>query len=319
VIDCNVYIRPADGGLMLGGYESDPVQFDIITARHAGVVIVQGGAGSGKTTIGLHRLAYLAYTFPDRFQPQRLLVVTYGSGLAAYIDQVLPSLGTRGVRVLPFHVWAEKELRAAVPWLRATIVDEAPPAVTRVKSHPALLHELERRAAQHPDGAKRNSRAVVELWADLLTDRTRLLALLRDAAEMPIVEGDIMEAHRIMVDRVSAIVSRDPRDRPPDHKPDKKAARRRRLIESRDVDGPRSAGATWVAAGLDGKPSARTVDSDLPEGIRRIETEREDDDENVRGDTGIDGLRTEDDQPLLDLDDVAILLRAHQLLRGPQV
>ncbi|HEY8924183.1 MAG TPA: hypothetical protein VIU64_07360, partial [Polyangia bacterium] len=44
----------------------DPRQFELITARHSGVVVIQGGAGSGKTTIGLHRLAYLAYTFPEK-------------------------------------------------------------------------------------------------------------------------------------------------------------------------------------------------------------------------------------------------------------
>jgi DNA helicase-2/ATP-dependent DNA helicase PcrA len=39
----------------------DPRQFEIMTAPHSGVVVIQGGAGSGKTTIGLHRLAYLNY------------------------------------------------------------------------------------------------------------------------------------------------------------------------------------------------------------------------------------------------------------------
>jgi DNA helicase-2/ATP-dependent DNA helicase PcrA len=294
----------------------DPRQFDIITSRQSGVVIIQGGAGSGKTTIGLHRLAYLAYAFPERFPPHRLLVVTYGVALAAYIDQVLPSLGIRGVRVLAFHGWAEKELRAAIPWLRATIVDDPIPAVTRVKSHPALLHELERRAALHPDRAKRGSRAVVELWAELLTDRTRLLTLLRDGSEMPISESDVLEAHRIMVARVAAIVARDPRDRPPEKKTDRKRGRGRGSAVARDAD---VVSAThWTAEGLAAKPGQRTVDSDLPEGIRRVESDRDDwdDDQNIRGETGIDGLRTEDDQPLLDLDDVAILLRAHQLLRG---
>ena len=292
----------------------DPRQFELMTAPEAGVVVIQGGAGSGKTTIGLHRLAYLAYNAPDRFPPHQMLVVTYGAALAAYMEQVLPALGTRGVRVMAFATWAEKELRAAIPWLRATITDEAPPAVTRVKSHPALLHDLERRAAAHQ--GKRDSRAVVELWADLLTDRERLMALLHGSAEMPVNEGDINDAHLLMVQRVAAIIGRDPRDRPPEKKLDrKKISRQRREAEREEIIA--DAG-TWAAMGVSGKPSARTVDSDLPEGLRRTESERgdHDDDENIRGETGIDGLRTEDDQPLLDVDDVAILLRASQLLRG---
>jgi DNA helicase-2/ATP-dependent DNA helicase PcrA len=78
----------------------------------------------------------------------------------------------------------------------------------------------------------------------------------------------------------------------------------------------------WTAMGLEQKPGQRTVDSDLPEGVRRVEGsvdgdgDAEDDDQNVRGATGIDGLPTDDDLPVLDADDVAILLRASQLLRG---
>ncbi len=74
--------------------------------------------------------------------------------------------------------------------------------------------------------------------------------------------------------------------------------------------------------GLEQKAGQRTVDSDLPEGVRRVEgtggdpDDDADDDQNIRGETGIDGLRTEDDAATLDLDDVAILLRASQLLRG---
>ncbi len=302
----------------------DPRQFDIITARDAGVVVIQGGAGSGKTTVGLHRLAYLAYTFPDRFPPRRLAVVTHGVALSAYIGQVLPSLGIEGVRAVTFADLAERELRAEIPWLRAEIVDDTVPAVTRVKSHPALLHELERMVAGYR--GKRSSRAVVELWADLLTDKSRLLALLRGAAEMPVSESDIVEAHRIVVDRVAAIVARDPREGAGGR--DSSAARRR--SKRRPLDGARGSvpppDMHWTAMGLEHKAGQRTVDSDLPEGIRRVEgggdgdgadaNDDAEDDQNIRGETGIDGLRTEDDLPLLDLDDVAILLRANQLLRG---
>jgi DNA helicase-2/ATP-dependent DNA helicase PcrA len=288
----------------------DPRQFELITARDAGVVVIQGGAGSGKTTVGLHRLAYLAYTFPDRFPARRLVVVTMGTALAAYIGEVLPSLGVEGVRVLTFAAWAERELRAAVPWLRPAIVDEAPPYVTRVKSHPALMHELERRAAAH--AGKRNARAAVDLWADLLTDKACLLRLLRDAAELPIAEADVLEAHRYNSDRVSAILALDPRESPPAPKaPKKKSGRIVRRVEPADA-------ADIAVAAFDLKPGQRTVDADLPEAIRRIEDALAGghDDQDVRGETGIDGERTEDDRPMLDADDVAFLLRAHQLLCG---
>jgi DNA helicase-2/ATP-dependent DNA helicase PcrA len=287
----------------------DPRQFELITARGAGVVVIQGGAGSGKTTVGLHRLAYLAYTYPDKYPAARLLVITHGAALAAYIGEVLPSLGVRGVRVMTFGDWGARELRAAIPWLKAEIVDEAPPAVTRVKSHPALLHELERLAAAFK--GKRGSRAVVELWADLLTDRSRLMALLRDAPEMPVSERDITDAHRAMADRVAAIVARDPRDRPPEPKTQKKKKARK---AERPEEEPQQA---WAEMGLERKPGERTVDADLPEHVRKVEGALGiEGDDDVRGDTGIDGLRTEDDQPLLDHDDVAILLRAHELLMG---
>src|SRR6185312_10545416 len=188
----------------------DPHQFELITARDAGVVVIQGGAGSGKTTVGLHRLGYLAFTYPDRFAPKKLAVVTGGAALAAYIGQLLPSLGVAGVPALTFAELAGRELRAELPWLRVPVVDEAIPVVTRVKSHPALLHELERAVAAF--GGKKTSRAAGEIWGDLLTDRARLLALLAGAAEMPIPEGDVVEAHRIMTDRVAAVMARDPRE-----------------------------------------------------------------------------------------------------------
>ena len=291
----------------------DPRQFDLITARDAGVVVIQGGAGSGKTTVGLHRLGYLAFSYPEKFAPRKLAVVTSGAALAAYIGQLLPSLGVAGVQAVTFAGLAARELRAEIPWLRATIVDDGLPAVVRVKSHPALLHELERRCAAY--AGKRTSRGAIEIWADLLTDRGRLLALLTAAGEMPIAERDVVEAHRAVTDRVAAIVARDPREGD-----GKKPPRKRRTKERPAAPGPDM---HWTAMGLEQKAGQRTVDSDLPEGLRRVEgsdggdpDDDADDDQNIRGETGIDGLRTEDDAATLDLDDVAILLRAGQLLRG---
>ena len=136
-----------------------------------------------------------------------------------------------------------------------------------------------------------------------------------DGGELRVSAADIDEAHRILVTRVSAIMSRDPRERPPEEKrgrPDRRAAERAREAELREI-------AEWTSvAAPAGGP--KTVDGDLPEHVRRVEAERDeiDDDENVRGEIGIDGERTEDDLAILDVDDLAILLRANQLLRKPQ-
>jgi DNA helicase-2/ATP-dependent DNA helicase PcrA len=228
----------------------DPRQFQLITARGSGVVVIQGGAGSGKTTIGLHRIAYLAYASPSRFSPKHVLVVTYGSALAAYIAEVLPALGVPDVPVVTFSSWAVKELRRAIPWLQVPVADDVPPPVTRLKNHPALLRELERRARAHR--GRRNSRAIVELWAELVTDRRRIDEL---------VPGTDESVHRFMADRVSAILDREP-------------------PEPRDGDAP--------------------------------------DDEEIRGDTGIDGRETEDERALIDIEDVSMLLRLDELVRTPK-
>jgi ATP-dependent DNA helicase UvrD/PcrA len=237
----------------------DPRQFELITAPDAGLVVIQGGAGSGKTTIGLHRMAYLAYTNANRFAPQKMRVVTYGAALAAYISQVLPALGVHGVQVITFPSWAEKELKHAIPWLRVDTEDDAPSVVSRMKKHPALLHDLERRAEAHT--GRRNSRAVVELWADILTDLDRLLAILGTGPQA-MRPDEIKRAHRHCADRCSAV-----------------------------------------------------LDSD--QGFQGDSDEEPPDDADVRGSTGIDGLRTEDERARLDPEDHPLLLRVNQVLRGP--
>ncbi len=189
----------------------DPRQFELITMPGSGIVVIQGGAGSGKTTIGLHRMAYLNYADPSRFAPHRMIVVTYGAALAHYISQVLPALGVSGVETVTFGKWVERERKRAIPWLTVPVADDAPSVVVRLKKHPALLHELERRADAHR--GRRDSRGVVELWADLLTDRDALLRALTHAPAQPMSSDDVCRAHQFMADRVSAVLDTDPKDR----------------------------------------------------------------------------------------------------------
>ena len=94
------------------------------------LVSFAGLPGSGKTTIGLHRIAYLAFADQRRFRPERMLVVVYQRALATYVSRVLPELldrfTTRSVAA-PKFCPAKLPLRtyAAVPVPIVVAVDGA--------------------------------------------------------------------------------------------------------------------------------------------------------------------------------------------------
>ncbi|GAA1698628.1 HelD family protein [Streptomyces yatensis] len=67
-------------------------QDEIIRSAHRGVTVVQGGPGTGKTVVALHRAAYVLYAFP-RAAEHGVLVVGPNARFLDYISQVLPSLG----------------------------------------------------------------------------------------------------------------------------------------------------------------------------------------------------------------------------------
>ncbi len=74
-------------------------QDEIIRAPLPGVLVVQGGPGTGKTVVALHRAAYLLYTHRFPLDGQGLLVVGPNRLFLGYIEQVLPSLGEAGVHM----------------------------------------------------------------------------------------------------------------------------------------------------------------------------------------------------------------------------
>ena len=69
----------------------------VIRSDLAGVLVVQGGPGTGKTAVALHRAAYLLYTHRERLARSGVLVVGPNRLFLRYIEQVLPSLGETGV------------------------------------------------------------------------------------------------------------------------------------------------------------------------------------------------------------------------------
>lgn len=121
----------------------DRRQFELITRPDSGLVVIQGGAGSGKTTIGLHRLAYLAFQDSRRFRPDRMLVIVFNDALARYIGGVLPALGIHGVGIRTYEEFASRLRQALFPRLPSRYREDTPAVVTRLKKHPAMLVAIE--------------------------------------------------------------------------------------------------------------------------------------------------------------------------------
>jgi DNA helicase IV len=95
----------------------------IIRADLAGVLVVQGGPGTGKTAVALHRAAYLLYSYRDRLRSSGVLVVGPSRSFLQYIEAVLPSLGETGVVL--------SSVGGLFPGIDATTDDE--PGVAAVK------------------------------------------------------------------------------------------------------------------------------------------------------------------------------------------
>jgi DNA helicase IV len=69
----------------------------IIREKPGGILVVEGGPGTGKTVVALHRAAYLLYTYRKQFERRGILVIGPNATFLRYIDEVLPSLGENDV------------------------------------------------------------------------------------------------------------------------------------------------------------------------------------------------------------------------------
>jgi DNA helicase-2/ATP-dependent DNA helicase PcrA len=121
----------------------DKEQFELITQPGSGIVVIQGGAGSGKTTVALHRIAYLNFQDPKRFKAQNTLFVVPSQALVRYVAGVLPALGVSGVPVVTYTGWARTTRMRCLPDAPTKYNAEPPDQVSRVKKHPAMLGLLE--------------------------------------------------------------------------------------------------------------------------------------------------------------------------------
>jgi Superfamily I DNA and RNA helicases len=97
-----------------------PDQDELVRADLDTSLCIQGAPGTGKTAVGLHRAAYLLYTYPDRLRRSGVLVVGPNAAFLHYIAQVLPSLGEGGITqstiadLLPYRATTTEPAELAV-------------------------------------------------------------------------------------------------------------------------------------------------------------------------------------------------------------
>jgi DNA helicase IV len=121
-------------------------QDEIIRLDHNGVLVIEGGPGTGKTVVALHRVAYLLYTQREQMERHGVLVVGPNPAFLSHIGRVLPSLGETDV---VFSTTGD-----LVPGLRTTAEDA--PAAVRLKGSLKMLDVLaaavadRQRLPEHP-------------------------------------------------------------------------------------------------------------------------------------------------------------------------
>ena len=133
----------------------------VIRASDRGILVVQGGPGTGKTAVALHRAAYLLYTQREKLERSGVLIIGPSRTFLRYIEQVLPSLGESGV--------VQMTIGGIVPGLSAQ--DDDPVDIAAIKGRAAfsrILREAVRLIPRLPDRDQ-----VLQVWNRRVTLRVK--------------------------------------------------------------------------------------------------------------------------------------------------
>jgi len=157
-------------------------QFRAITEDAESAVLIQGIAGSGKTTVALHRLSWLLHSDNSPLRPEECVVVALSPVLKLYIERSLEQLEVKGVAVRTLSELAASSVARLMPQLvedrgggrleARRAATPLPSSVDRVKRSLAVFQAIEERAA----GASAQSSAE-ELYLEVLSDSRRILEL----------------------------------------------------------------------------------------------------------------------------------------------
>ncbi|WP_136525718.1 UvrD-helicase domain-containing protein [Geomonas ferrireducens] len=138
-----------------------PEQFRAITKLKDGVVVINGAAGAGKTTVALHRLSYLMFDAPERYRPERCIVLMFNRVLRDYVKQSSDTL-LGPVRVDTYSAWSLTALAALGVHSLKTVFDDSFGAQKKSSRVPALLAKYVKETTK--------IEPVTDLWRFLMQD-----------------------------------------------------------------------------------------------------------------------------------------------------
>lgn len=151
----------------------DTEQFEALQVDAAQPLLVLGSAGSGKTTVALHRLAKITFDLRAASAPSKMKVVVPEEGLARLSRRLLAPLELRNVSVETLDAWAYATACAAFGMKSIPLSSDKPALVSRLKRHPALRPVLERQLGKRKM-ADPSFKKLRKRLAEVLTDRTLL-------------------------------------------------------------------------------------------------------------------------------------------------
>ncbi|HET9552790.1 MAG TPA: ATP-binding domain-containing protein, partial [Anaeromyxobacteraceae bacterium] len=171
----------------------DREQWEAVSAPASEPLLVLGSAGSGKTTVALHRLARIAAADAQRYPASRIQVVVPETGLARLTARLLAPLGLDKVAVRTLEEWARGAFQSVFGAPPPRLCADPPALVSRLKRHPALHEALRRRPQPAGEATLRRLRSDL---GDLLVE-PRFVAAVVEAAkgDLPTTAVDEVVRH----------------------------------------------------------------------------------------------------------------------------
>ena len=125
-------------------------QNEIIRNTKDKIMVIQGAAGSGKTSVALHRIAYLLYHDRENLKSSNVLILSPNGVFADYISHILPELGEENIREMSFDLFAYRELKEIVgdcedryDQIERTVLNPKIQEIFREKQSPEFVSKLD--------------------------------------------------------------------------------------------------------------------------------------------------------------------------------